>query len=68
MMAMTQVWLALLVLVVSHITLLLLVLKPSFANIMRTICPSDSFHLEKSSHVLSVLFLAETDEPNYGSK
>jgi hypothetical protein len=52
MMTMNEVWLAL-VLVVSHIVQL--VLKPPCASIMKTICPSDLFHLEKSSHDLSML-------------
>jgi hypothetical protein len=56
MMTMNQMWLPL-VLVVSHIAQLVLALKPSCANIMKSNCPSDSFHLEKSSHVLSVLFV-----------
>jgi hypothetical protein len=43
MMTMNQVCLAL-VLPVSHIVQLVLVLKPSCANIMKIICP-DSFHL-----------------------
>jgi hypothetical protein len=56
MMAMNQVRLAL-VLVVLQIVQLVLILKPSCAGIMKSICPSDSFHLEKSSHALSVLFV-----------
>jgi hypothetical protein len=31
--------------------------KLSCGNIMKTACPLDSFYLEKSSHVLSVLFV-----------
>jgi hypothetical protein len=58
MMTMNQVWLAL-VLVVSHIVQLVSVLKPPCASILKAICPSDSFHLEKSSHVLSVCFYGE---------
>jgi hypothetical protein len=49
-MTMNQVWL-----VVSH--MVQLVLKPPCASIMKTICPSDSFNLQKSSHAVSVLFI-----------
>jgi hypothetical protein len=45
MMTMNQVWLALLLLY-SHRVQLVLALKPSCADIMKTICPSDSFRLE----------------------
>jgi hypothetical protein len=65
-MTMNQVWLAV-VLVVSHIVQLVLDLKPLCTNTLKTTCHSDSFHLEKSSHVLSVLWW-ETAKPSYGSK
>jgi hypothetical protein len=54
MMTVNQVWLAL-VLVVLHTVQLVLVLKPSCANIMKFIRNLYSFHLEKNSRVLSVL-------------
>jgi hypothetical protein len=53
-MTMNQMWLAL-VLVVLHIVQLALVIELSFSNMMKMICPSVLFHLEKNSHVLSVL-------------
>jgi hypothetical protein len=67
MMAMSQVWLAV-VLVVSHMVQLALFLKPSCASIMKTICPSDSFHLEKSGHVQMCCLRWEIGKPSYGSK
>jgi hypothetical protein len=51
-----QVWLAQ-ILVVAHVVQLVLVLRPSCANIRKTLCPPDSFHLEQSCHVVSVLFV-----------
>jgi hypothetical protein len=44
MMTMNEVWLALL-LVISYIVQLGSILKPSFASIMKTICPYNSFRL-----------------------
>jgi hypothetical protein len=65
-MTMNKVWLAL-VLVASHIVQLMLVLKPSCANIMKTISPSDSLKLEKNRDVLCVSF-AVTNEAMVPSK
>jgi hypothetical protein len=53
-MTVNQVWLAL-VLVVSYIVQV--VFSNRHYQYNKTICPSDSFHLEKCSHVLSVLFV-----------
>ena len=49
-----EVWL-ILVLVVRHRELAVLLLNRLCASIKKTICPSDSFHLEKKNHDLSVL-------------
>jgi hypothetical protein len=51
-MTMNEVWLAL-ALVVSHIVQLVLDLQLLCANILKPVFPSDSFHLEESSHELS---------------
>jgi hypothetical protein len=42
---------------ISHIVQLVLALKLSCATVTKTICPSDSFRLEKSSHIVNVLFV-----------